>query len=403
MGRPKNKVKTIQVRGYHPITGEQQHIKRIPVTQKKLIPHIREEWKKAILQEHEKDKQGFRDISFAELATKYLVDMQDRDCTEKSIKHALSTFKNCIKLGWGEINAKEITADMLRDYIKSRKIKKNSEIEQPGKKPYYRDTGGDVAANRAQAYLKAMYEYGIKNLHVSHNPVLALGAIPATKPTQGDQCLQIDDDMISKMLDACDSQDYKDLLSLLYITAARPIEWFRAKFNDVDWNGKYIKLYSGKIRKGKLIEKKIEFSDELFKILDKRYSDWKAQKRRKLDNNSDGYIFWRKMVSAKGTLLYEGPYRSEGKLMKRINSRLGTNFKLYDIKRAAITDLVEMKDKGEMSLKDVMAITGQSDERTVNRYVISKVANKVNAMNKLGKKLKLAEAKQKVQEQQNPL
>ena len=382
MARPKNKVKTIQVRGYHPITGEQKHITRIPVTQKKLIPHIREEWKKRIIEEYEKEKQGFKDITFAVLATKYLQSMQDGNRTDKSIKNALRTFEECIDLGWGDMNAKEITSSMVATYIKSKRTKKVRKVEQPGKKPYYRKTGGNRTADIAQAYLKAMYQYGIDNLHVTHNPVLALGKIAATEPDN--QSLQINDEIIAQIKDACDTQDYKDLISLLYITAARPIEWFRAKFSDIDWDKGHIKLYSGKIRKGRLVPKKIRLSEPTVEILDRRYKEWNVNRQNQSDNNNDGYVFWRNMMSPKGKPMYEGPYRSEGDLMKRINNKLGASYTLYDLKRASITKLVEMKDNGEMSLKDVMAITGQTDERTVNRYVIPDTSKQVRAMNKLG-------------------
>ena len=171
------------------------------------------------------------DMDFLTLCNKRLDHVKAYN-TEEHFRHVLYHIKRWIK-EWNGFYCSEITSEMIENFAKERK-----------------EVSPDTA-NKEIRYLRATFNFGIKQEYILSNPANKVDFFPVTKrkkyvPPKED---------VYKVIRAAnpDEQDY--LLSIV-LTAARMNEINSLKWEDVDFNKKEITLWTRKKKGGIVSQEK---------------------------------------------------------------------------------------------------------------------------------------------------
>ena len=199
-------------------------------------------------------------LHFGDLADEYISHCQAR-MQKNTLRQKHFVYKSFLTFIEGDRQIAEVTTKQIADYLRDRSVQ-----------------GGNKAANRDLRDIKAMYNWGIKQEIIDiKNPCRKIENFPEDLyipyvPPQED---------IDKIRMAA-NPDERDFIEVVYHAIARKIEIKRLTWSDVNFEQRWIRLYTRKRRGGQLEPVYKPMNKTLYGIL---YTRWKRR------DKSDPHVF----------------------------------------------------------------------------------------------------------------
>jgi integrase len=206
-------------------------------------------------------------LTFSQVSTDYLEDCQAR-FQKNTWRHKAFVYRNFLSFVNEDPPADSIAKQTFREYLVNRRVKK-----------------GNCAANRDLKEFKALYNWCIR-----HELLLQNLCIYITNYPEEPKVIYVPpEEDIKKVIMAADPDDM-DLIQVIYFTAGRISEVLNLKWDDINFEHNWIRLWTRKRRGGELQEDKLPMVGNLYRILEHRW-----HKRNKLTpyvfHNEDGTKF----------------------------------------------------------------------------------------------------------------
>lgn len=283
------------------------------------------------------------DMAFLELANRRLDHVKSYN-SKKYYKDNVYSARRWIER-WGHLRCSQITEDMVEDFILER-----------GK-------GSAYVANKEIRYLLATFNFGIKKKLIKKNPVAAMEFLSEDKrmkyvPRQKD---------IDKMMGGADLHT-KDYLWTIRETMGRVSEINRLTWDDVNFDGRYVVLYTRKKKGGHLTPRKVPMTQRLFEILSRRYSE---------RDKSKPWVFWHTYWSSKTGEKKEGPYQDRKRIMKSLCKKADVRYFRFHALRHAGASIMEYNN---VPIGSIQRILGHENRTTTEIYLHSVGQAERNAM-----------------------
>jgi len=291
-------------------------------------------------------------LTFSQASTKYLEDCEARfqNNTWRQKAFVYRTFLTFIN---DDPIAESITKQTFAEYLKHRK-----------------DSDGNIAANRDLKEFRAMYNWCIRQELLLKNPCINIENYP--EESKAKHVPPATD--INKVLLAADP-DSMDLILALYHTAGRISEVFNLTWNDVNFEQRWIRLWTRKRRGGQLQEDKLGLTDTLHDVLKRRWDN---------RNKSSAYVF----PNDDGNRL---TYQQNRYTMKRLCKKAGVKtFGFHAIRHHVASILA---DSGKASLSQIQKMLRHRRSTTTDLYIktldpqLRQVASVLDAQGKDDEKL----------------
>lgn len=237
---------------------------------------------------------------------------------------------------WGENRQDELTKAEIVDYLVKR-----------------RKVSGETA-NKELRNLRAMFNLAIKNEWIEKNPTFGINFFPVENrlkyvPPATD---------IAMVLMAADRNEM-DYLTVARETLARIGEVNALTWGDVNFERRFVVLYTKKSRNGNRKPRIIPMTMSLFEVLERRFKERDKDKP---------WVFWHRYWSRKAGRFAEGPYGQRKCLMKSLCQKAGVRHFGFHALRHAGASL--MDDLG-VPLRSVQKILGHSNSKTTELYLHS--------------------------------
>jgi integrase len=268
-------------------------------------------------------------LDYAELRFSRVVFKEKRELLRR-----LTEPKN--KLWDGGWRIGDITADMVATFLEGRAKQKSNNT-----------------SNRDRKNLLALWNWGVRRLDLSHNPVAKTTTFshdraPQYTPPERD---------ILKVLAAASRED-RVFLNAYVQTAARRCEIFRWIWNDdINFEKREVRLGTRKTRDGSMKYDWLPMSDTLYADLTWLYANRQIKE--------SPYVF---VCTQKG-IHYGNPFTARRTFMKNICERAGVKpFGFHAMRRYVASILA---DKHKASLKSIQTWLRHENLTTTQRYVYS--------------------------------
>jgi integrase len=245
------------------------------------------------------------------------------------------TVKGFVK-EWRNVYCNEITLQMVQRYL-IRRAKVSA-----------------FTANKDLRYLRALFNFGVKQGLVQSNPTNGVEFMPVERklkyiPSKED---------IAKVLLAADP-DSQDYLIAIMDSMARVSEINRLTWEDVDLAEKYVVLYTRKKKGGHLTPRKVSMTERLHSMLAKRYEN--------RDKNKP-WVFWGRHWSGKTGEFLEGPYQDRKRLMPVLCRKAGVKYFRYHALRHFGASVLE---RANVPIGSIQRILGHENRTTTEIYLHS--------------------------------
>ena len=232
------------------------------------------------------------DMAFSELANRRLDYVQAYKCNSYYLEHCYLA-KRLMKI-WNGLYCAEITTSMVQDYL----IRRGKDLA--------------FAANRDLRYLRATFNFGIKQGLIKANPTNGLEFMPVERrlkyvPSKED---------VAKVLLAADP-DVQDYLVAIVDTMGRMGEINQLAWEDVDFERRVLVLYTRKKKGGHLTPRKVPMTNRLFQMLLKRH---------KTRDKEKPWVFWQRYWSRKVGHFVDGPYQDRKAIMRILCQKAGVKY-----------------------------------------------------------------------------
>jgi integrase len=237
---------------------------------------------------------------------------------------------------WGELACSQITQDMIQQFV----------LKRAKVSPY--------CANKEIRYLRATFNFGMKRKLIFENPVDGIEFLPVDKKIKYVPPAE-DIDKVIAIADA-DTQDY---LWVIRETMARMSEINRLTWDDVDFEGRYVILYTRKKKGGHLTPRKVPMTQKLHEILLRRYSD---------GDKAKPWVFWHTYWSSKTGEKNDGPFRDRKRIMKTLCRKAGVKYFRYHALRHFGASLM---DNNNVPIGSIQRILGHENRTTTEIYLHS--------------------------------
>jgi integrase len=237
---------------------------------------------------------------------------------------------------WGEMPCSQITSTMVEEHLKERR-----------KISAY-------TANKDLRYLKATLKFGIEKQHISNDPTSELRFFPVEKrviyvPPSED---------IDKVI-ACANPDIQDYLYVVRETVARVGEVNRLRWDDVNFNVRYVVLYTRKKSGGHLTPRKVSMTQKLHEVLSRRFQTREPSKP---------WVFWHRYWSRKQGTHVEGPYGDRKKIMKKLcHDAKVKYFRFHPIRHSGASIMAD----SNVPIGVIQRILGHENSKTTEIYLHS--------------------------------
>lgn len=202
-------------------------------------------------------------------------------------------------------------------------------------------------ANKEIRYLRATFRFGIRRRWISVNPTDGLTFLPVEKrvryvPKAGD---------IDRVITAADP-DTQDYLWTIRDSLARVSEINRLTWDDVDFEGKCLILYTRKKRGGHLTPRRIPMTQRLFGILSHRFANRDPDKP---------WVFWHRYNNCRPGEPREGPFKDRKQIMRILCDRAGVQyFRFHALRHAGAS----VMDKSNVPIGAIQRILGHENRTT---------------------------------------
>lgn len=274
------------------------------------------------------------DMGFLELANRRLDHVRAYN-SEKHYNDCRYMVKNWTQW-WGNLTCSQITQDMVEDLVMERaKVSAHT-------------------ANKEIRYLRATFNLGRKKKWIQDNPLDGLEFLPVEKKVKYVPPLQD----IDRVIEVAD-QDTQDYLWTVRETMARVSEINRLTWDDMNFEERYVVLYTRKKKGGHLTPRKVAMTRKLFQILSRRYSE---------RDETKPWIFWHTYWSSKTGQKKEGPYQDRKKIMKSLCRKAGVKyFRFHPFRHAGAS----VMDNGNVPIGVIQRILGHENRKTTEIYLHS--------------------------------
>lgn len=235
---------------------------------------------------------------------------------------------------WGKLKCSEITAEMVEKYILNRnRISAN-------------------VANREIRALRAMFNYGKKRKLVEINPVDEIEFLPVEKRLK--YIPSVED--IDKVVKAA-PHDVQDYLICICDTMARMSEVNQLTWQDINFEKKYIVLYTRKKKGGHLTPRKIPMTNRLVGILKRRY----ASRDERIP-----WVFWHRYFNRSSGMWEEGPFKDRKRIMRTLCEQAGVKYFRFHALRHAGASIM---DNNNVPIGAIQSILGHENRTTTEIYL----------------------------------
>jgi integrase len=274
------------------------------------------------------------DMAFLDLVNLRLDYVRAYKCNSYYLEHVYLV-RRLMKI-WHGLNCEEITTRMVQEWLIQR-----------GKDSVF-------AANRDLRYLRATFNFGIKQGLIKINPSNGLEFMPVDKkikyiPSKKD---------VARVLLAADPE-ILDYLVAMKETMARMGEINRLTWDDVDFECKTVVLYTRKKKGGHLTPRKIPMTTRLCSMLDNRYKNREKTKP---------WVFWCRHWSRKAGTFVEGPYQHRKNLMAMLCKRAGVrHFGFHALRHFGASVL----ERANVPIGSIQRLLGHENRSTTEIYLHS--------------------------------
>jgi integrase len=274
------------------------------------------------------------DMAFLDLVNKRLDFIQAYKSQKYYVDHIYATRK--LVREWRNLRSGEITLQMVQAYLIKR-----SKVSA-------------FTANKELRYLRALFNFGIKQGLVNTNPTHGLEFMPVEKkikyiPSKED---------VAKVLLAADP-DTQDYLVAIKETMARMGEINRLTWEDVDLDRKTVVLYTRKKKGGHLTPRKVPMTTRLYSMLDKRYKN---------RDKTKVWVFWGRHWSSKAEGFVEGPYQDRKKIMGTLCRKVGVRyFRFHALRHYGASSM----ERANVPIGSIQRILGHENRSTTEIYLHS--------------------------------
>jgi integrase len=273
-------------------------------------------------------------MAFLDLVNKRLDFVQAYKSQKYYVDHIYTTRK--LVREWPNLMSGEITLQMVQAYLIKR-----SKVSA-------------FTANKELRYLRALFNFGIKQGLVNTNPTHGLEFMPVEKkikyiPSKED---------VAKVLLAADTNT-QDYLVAIKETMGRMGEINRLTWEDVDLDRKIVVLYTRKKKGGHLTPRKVPMTTRLYSMLDKRYKN---------RDKTKAWVFWGRHWSSKAEGFVEGPYQDRKKIMGTLCRKVGVRyFRFHALRHYGASSM----ERANVPIGSIQRILGHENRSTTEIYLHS--------------------------------
>jgi len=212
----------------------------------------------------------------------------------------------------------------------------------------------NFTANKDLRYLRATFNYGLKRGWIQSNPTKNISFLPVEKRMRYVPSTQD----VLKVIMVADS-DTQDYLWTLKETMGRVSEINRLTWTDVDFDNRFVVLYTRKKQGGHLTPRKVPMTQRLYDVLSRRY-----QQRAK----DKPWVFWQRYWDRKKKEWVEGPYANRSKIMKTLCQRANVKyFRFHPLRHLGASTL----DRANVNIGSIQRILGHENRTTTEIYLHS--------------------------------
>jgi len=236
------------------------------------------------------------DMVFLELVNRRLDYVQAYN-SKSHYRDLVYEFKRWVKY-FEKVKCSVITADMIEKKLLTRKRKTS---------PY--------TANKSLRNIRALFNFGLhpKRKWIQNNPTEGIDFFSVEKRIK---YVPTKEDVLRVILAAnTDTQDY---LWTIFHTMGRMSEINRLTWEDINFQERYVILYTRKKRGGHFTPRKVPMTEKLLDVLYRRFQN--RDKRWQ-------WVFWHKYWSRKNQEWIYGPYDERKKIMKTLCKKAGVKGK----------------------------------------------------------------------------
>jgi len=243
--------------------------------------------------------------------------------------------KRWVKL-WGELNCDDILQVMITKFL----------IERRKVSPH---TG-----NIELRSLRALFNFGTKRKIICNNPTDNIDFFPVEMTIKYIPSNEDIDNVIA--VANADTQDY---LWTIRETMARVNEINQFLWDDVNFEGRFVILYTRKKKGGHRTPRKVPMTEKLYQVLKHRYEHRDPDKP---------WVFWHRYWSKKEGRYCEGTYGDRKLIMKSLCEKAKVKyFRFHPIRHAGASTM----DGNNVPISAIQRILGHENRQTTEIYLHS--------------------------------
>jgi integrase len=283
-------------------------------------------------------------LSFSQISTMYLEDCKAR-FQKNTWRQKAFVYRNFLTFFRADPFVDDLKKQDFTEYLKYRReAPENTEQSTDEKKRKMKH--GNIVANRDLKELKSLFNWCVRNEIVLKNPCMNMECYPET--TTQKYVPPAED--INKVLLVADKHDM-DLIQVLYHTAARTSEILGLTWDDVNFEQRWIRLWTRKRRGGELQEDKLAMTDTLYNILMRKWNN---------RDKSSSYIFH----NADGSKM---TYQQKRSTMKQLCKKANVKTFGFHAIRHHVASL--LADSGKASLSQIQKMLRHRRTTTTDNYI----------------------------------
>lgn len=287
------------------------------------------------------------DMDFLELVNRRLDHVKAYNSPEH-FRHVLYHAKRWVK-EWKGRACPEINSEMIEAYVLERaQVSTNT-------------------ANKEIRYLRALFNFGMNLKIINENPADAIKFLPVVKikkyvPPKED---------VYKVISVADP-DSRDYLWSIVLTGARMGEINSLTWDDVNFEGRFITLWTSKKKHGNREPRDVPMLQKLYEILYYRYQNRDPEKP---------WVFWHRYWSRKNQEFIEGPFIERNRLMASTCKKASVKYFRFHSFRHFTASILD--DIGT-PIGVIQRILGHTNRKTTEGYLHSIGEAERKAMESLG-------------------
>ncbi len=237
---------------------------------------------------------------------------------------------------WGDMLCSEITERHINRFL----------LERRKVSPY--------TANMEIRLLKATFNFGIKRKYCMGNPLVYIDFFPVEKTVK-----RVPDMEEVHRVIAVASPEDQDYLWAIHDTMGRVNEINALRWEDVNFEQRYLVLYTRKKRGGHRSPRKVPMTKRLYGILERRFKERSPELP---------WVFWHRYKSARAGKWVVGPYLQRKRLMRTLCEKAGVgHFGFHALRHAGASLL----DASNIPIGTIQRILGHENRTTTEIYLHS--------------------------------